>query len=314
MFFMNGSGRKSHGAEMPLNKPRIEWITLGLIIATHALWLSATTWIAAGSLPLAIVILALVVALYSSLQHEVIHGHPTPSRHLNESLVFPALTVLIPYRRFRDDHLAHHRDERLTDPYDDPETNFLDPVEWRQACGLRKLISLFNNTLLGRILIGTAIAQFRFVAADLRRITQGNRAVLNGWLHHLAGLVPVTLWMIWVADMPILALLGGTYAGLSIIKIRTFLEHQAHTRARARTVVIEDRGPLAFLFLNNNFHVVHHMHPRVPWYRLPALYAANKARYLRRNEGYRYASYSEVFRKYLWRRKDPVAHPLMEEV
>jgi hypothetical protein len=31
---------------------------------------------------------------------------------------------------------------------------------------------------------------------------------------------------------------------------------------------------------------------------------------LRRNDGYRFASYAEVFRRYFWRAKDPVAHPL----
>jgi len=52
------------------------------------------------------------------------------------------------------------------------------------------------------------------------------------------------------------------------------------------------------------------MHPRVPWYRLPKLYAANPQRYLSRNGGYRYASYAEIFRRHLLRGKDPVAHPL----
>jgi len=75
-------------------------------------------------------------------------------------------------------------------------------------------------------------------------------------------------------------------------------------------VIIEDRGLLALLFLNNNFHVVHHMHPKVPWYRLPALYRERRAHYLERNDGYRYASYREVFARHLLRAKDPVPHPL----
>ena len=75
-------------------------------------------------------------------------------------------------------------------------------------------------------------------------------------------------------------------------------------------MIIEDRGPLALLFLNNNLHVVHHMHPEVPWYRLPALYAARRAHYLRRNGGYRYRSYTEGIRAHFLRAKDPVPHPL----
>ena len=51
--------------------------------------------------------------------------------HLNAALVFPALSFTIPYMRFRDTHLAHHVDSRLTDPYDDPESCYLD-----RKCGL----------------------------------------------------------------------------------------------------------------------------------------------------------------------------------
>ena len=111
-------------------------------------------------------------------------------------------------------------------------------------------------------------------------------------------------------QMPWWAFGLSVYGALAILKIRTFLEHRAHEDARGRTVVIEDRGPLALLFLNNNLHVVHHMHAMVPWYRLPRLYRENRQRYLSRNAGYRYASYAEVFRRYFWRAKDPVPHPL----
>ena len=93
-----------------------------------------------------------------------------------------------------------------------------------------------------------------------------------------------------------------------MLKIRTFLEHRAHDKPRPRTAIVEDRGPLALLFLNNNLHVVHHHHPRLPWCRLPQAYRAQKARYLASNEGYRYASYAEVFRRYFLHAQDAVPH------
>ena len=76
------------------------------------------------------------------------------------------------------------------------------------------------------------------------------------------------------------------------------------------TVIIEDRGPLAFMFLNNNLHVVHHMKPGAPWYRLPAIYGAAKDRYQQVNDAYVYRSYAEIFRCYFLHAKDPVPHPL----
>ena len=35
-----------------------------------------------------------------------------------------------------------------------------------------------------------------------------------------------------------------------------------------------------------------------------------RERYLAVNDGYVYRSYGEVFRRYFWRAKDPVPHPL----
>ena len=286
-----------------------EWPTLGLLALCYGIWalgtLASGPWLIPGALAV-----TAATALHASLTHEMMHGHPFRNRHLNAALVFPALPLLVPYMRFRDTHLAHHRDSILTDPYDDPESNYLDPAVWARLPRWRQRLLEVNNTLAGRMLLGPVIGQWAFMAADLRLIRGGDRRVLLGWLWHLPALGLVLWWMAAVAQMPVWLWLLATYAAHAVLKIRTFLEHQAHERARGRTVIIEDRGPLALLFLNNNLHVVHHMHPRVPWYRLPGLYWQNTARYLTRNDGYRYGSYAEVFRAHFLRPKDPVPHPL----
>ena len=288
----------------------IEWPTLGLLILVYVVWGLATVWVAGLSLLLAVLLTTFSVALHSSLQHEVLHGHPFKSRFLSELMVFPAIGLCIPYIRFRETHLAHHNDSILTDPYDDPETNYQDPAVWAQMPAWLRGVLNFNNTLIGRLLIGPLIAQVAFMRADWALIRRGDRSVAVAWLWHLLGVALVAAWLIWLGNMPFWAYAMSAYAGLSILKIRTFLEHQAHERARGRTVIIEDRGPLAFIFLNNSLHVVHHMHPKVPWYRLPQLFRDNRDRYLSRNDGYYYRSYGEIFRKHLFKRKDDVPHPL----
>lgn len=289
---------------------RFEWPTVFMVISAYALWGLGTTWLAGVSLPLAMIAVTLGAALHSSLTHEMLHGHPFANRHLNAALVFPALSVVVPYMRFRDTHLAHHQDSILTDPYDDPESNYLDPAVWARLAPWHRMVLRANNTLAGRLLIGPLVGQIAFMAGDARLILRGDGRALAGWLWHVPAVALVVAWMIWIAEMPLWAWALSTYAALAVLKIRTFLEHQAHEKARGRTVIIEDRGPLAVIFLNNNLHVVHHMHPRVPWYRLPALYRENRARYLSRNENYLFRSYAEVFRRYFWRAKDPVPHPL----
>lgn len=289
---------------------RVEWPTLAVLLFCYGVFALATTWGAALWLPLGMAGATLAMALHSSLSHEALHGHPFENKVLNAALVFPAVGLFIPYLRFQDTHLAHHLDSKLTDPYDDPESNYLYSEDWQALPWWRQRLLLANNTLAGRMALGPLIGQLCFMAQDARAIARGDRRVLAGWLWHIPALAVVVWWLAAVAVMPVWAYGLCAYGALSILKIRTFLEHQAHERARGRTVIIEDRGPLAWIFLNNNLHVVHHMHPKMPWYRLPALFAGNRDRYLARNDGYYFASYGAVFAQFFWMRKDPVAHPL----
>lgn len=283
-----------------------EWPTLILIFACYGVWagllFSGLAWW------VVVPLIALTITLQSSLQHEVIHGHPFNAQWLNEVLVHPSLNLFIPFLRFRDTHLAHHKNEHLTDPYDDPETNFLTQAGWDALCQHRQPMMRLNNTLLGRMILGPIIGQIYFMLGDWRALNSGDGSVCRAWVWQIITTLPI-LWLVWVSPLSMGAYLAAAYLGLMILKIRTFAEHQAHEKVGPRTIVIEDRGPLAFLFLNNNFHMVHHMHPRVPWYQLPALYFARRSRFLQRNQDYVLPSYRSLFAKYLFRAKDPVVHP-----
>lgn len=292
--------------------PKIEWKTLAVAIAVYLTWGVAIFFLPNVSNALAILVVGFAVALHASLTHEAIHGHPFPkAQHLNAALVYPALGILYPYRRFRDTHLAHHMDCDLTDPYDDPESNFLDPAVWNDLPAPARFVLEFNNTLFGRLLIGPALGTVFFLVCDFR-LAKKDPKVLAGWLWHIPSLVLVFA-IVRISPMPIWAFVAAAYIGHSMIRIRTFLEHRSHEKSRGRTVVVEDSGILSLLFLNNNYHAVHHMHPKVPWYELPSVYEANKDRYLKANDGYVYHSYRDIFRKYLFRSKDPVAHPLYQQ-
>lgn len=289
-----------------------EWGTFALILGCHALWAAALFLLPGAGLGWAYAALTIAIVLQSSLTHEVLHGHPFRSKPLNEALMFLPLGLFIPYGRFRDTHLAHHEDERLTDPYDDPESNFQDPAVWAAMPRWQQRLMRFNNTLLGRMAAGPAIGQLCFMKGDWAAIRRGDRAILRDWLLHLTGLVPV-LWGVAVSGLPLWLYVLAAYAGLSVLKIRTFLEHRAHEDMHARTVIVEDKGPLAFLFLFNNLHIVHHRHPGVAWYRLPVLYRAYREGFQSENQAYVYRSYGQIFRQYFLRAKDPVPHPLWQQ-
>ncbi|MFO8126521.1 fatty acid desaturase [Yoonia sp.] len=282
---------------------QIEWPTLALITTCYCAW-GLALWhlpLWAG-MPLA----ALVIALHASLQHEAIHGHPFRHQWLNDLIIWPPLVLVIPYARYKATHLAHHHDEVITDPFDDPESNYLDAGTWEQLAHVVQAVLRMNNTVAGRLTLGPVLGTIAFVVSEWRK---RDAEVVRGWLIHIPAMVAV-IAVIAASPMPLWAYLIAAYAAMSVLKLRTFLEHQAHERASGRSVIVEKGGIFAFLFLNNNLHVVHHMHPRVAWYALPALYRARKDHYLRRNGGYYFASYREVIGKYLWTAKDPVVHPL----
>src|SRR4051812_14030936 len=109
----------------------VEWPTFGLIMMVYAM-LMAVVW-HHELLPWWVVLPlgGYAAALHVSLQHEVLHGHPTRHRWLNESLVFVSPHFWMPYRRYRTTHLRHHHDQHLTDPSRDPESYYMLPERWR---------------------------------------------------------------------------------------------------------------------------------------------------------------------------------------
>ncbi len=286
----------------------VEWPTLLVLLCTYLFWgLGTALWTSSGWL--SILITGWFCAQFSSLQHEALHGHPFRRKAVNEALVSPSLLLIIPYGRFRDTHLQHHFDPNLTDPYEDPESNFLDPAVWAKLSKPAQLLLHLNNTLFGRMTLGILTGMSLWLASEARLIAKGTPGVLRSWMLNMLGILPVLIWIRWTG-MPFWAYAISVFIGIGLLRIRTFLEHRAHDAFRARTVIIEDRGPLALLFLNNNYHAVHHMHPDVSWYKLPGLYRGNQAHYQRRNGGYVFGSYAEIIAKYLFKAKDPVPHPL----
>ena len=289
---------------------RAEAPTWAALLSCYALFAAITASAPGAPAGLVYPALAVVIAFHSSLQHEAMHGHPTRSARVNEALVFLPLGLAYPYRRYRDLHLAHHRDARLTDPYDDPESWYVDPAAWAAAPRWLKAALTVNNCLVGRMVIGPLIGFVRFVWTDARAMAAGRRDVILAWALHGVGAAALFLWLGYCG----VSALGyglACYGGLALINVRSFLEHRAEERVTGRSAIVEDRGPLALLFLNNNYHAVHHAHPDLPWSALPAKYRAHRDRFLRMNGGYAYASYWSVIRLFAFRPKEPPAHPLM---
>ncbi len=290
---------------------RIEWPTVALLFVCYGLWGSAGYALYPHYPVLALVLMGIAVALHSSLQHEVLHGHPTRNARLNEALVFTPLGVFYPYRSYKRTHLQHHADERLTDPFDDPESYYRAMGDWEKMPSFLKILLAWNNTFIGRLIIGPPLMVVGFTLSEWRKISEGDRRVVYAWTLHLAGLIPTLAIISLGFGIPIwLYISVAAYLGVSIIAIRSYCEHQWAEQPNGRTIIVE-KSILAPLFLYNNLHFVHHKMPAAAWYKLPALYSAKRAEWQQMNEGYVFANYFEVFRAFAFKAKEPVAHPAL---
>lgn len=290
----------------------VEWPTIGLIAATYVVVIGLV-WFHA-SLPWWIILPfgAYFAALHTSLQHEVLHGHPTRNRLLNEAMVFPTLTMWLPYARYRQTHLMHHNDSNLTDPRLDPESYYMLPEQWSQVTGMRHWLYSFNHTLAGRMLIGPAVGIARFWWSEFLEIKNGNREILTAWLWFglAAGL---TIWFVTaVAGMPLWQyVLLIAYPGISLALVRSYCEHQAVENVDHRTIIVEAAPFWSLLFLNNNLHAAHHEKPGLAWYKLPAYYRAERQRLTAKNNGYVVKGYGAIFSRFFFKAKEPIAYPNM---
>ena len=290
---------------------RIEWPTVALLAACYGLWICAG-YLLYATLPfISLVLMGIAVALHSSLQHEVLHGHPTRNARLNEAFVFLPIGIFYPYRSYKRTHLQHHADERLTDPFDDPESYYRAMGDWKKMPSFLKILLGWNNTFIGRLIIGPPLMVVGFTLAEWRKITHGDRRVIHAWTLHLAGLIPTLLVISFVFGIPIwLYVSVAAYLGVSIIAIRSYCEHQWSEQPDGRTIIVEN-SILAPLFLYNNLHFVHHKMPTAAWYKLPSLYSARRAEWQQMNDGYVFENYFEVFRAFAFNAKEPVAHPAL---
>lgn len=253
-----------------------------------------------------VVVLTLLVTLHSSLQHEVIHGHPTPWVSVNNALAFPALGLAVAYQRYEILHLQHHRNWLLTDPYDDSESYFIPHKNWLKLSKIVQRLLGFNNTLLGRMLIGPAIMIVRMARSEFAHCKSCSET-RKAWLLHFLSAALVSCWLIMVDFSLLLYLFAVAYPAISLLMLRAYGEHLPEEDVNLRSAIIKSNKLMQLLYLNNNYHRVHHDHPETAWYKLPELYR----REYQHHTDHVYKGYRELFSLYGLKQRFTVAHPFL---
>ncbi|MGH8267028.1 MAG: fatty acid desaturase [Steroidobacteraceae bacterium] len=298
------------GASSAGSRAAVELPTLLVALATYGGWLAITLAYGRWQLWIVAPVTAVLITLHGSLQHETVHGHPTRWQGINRLLAIVPLSLYLPYERYRESHLAHHIDARLTDPLDDPESYYWTTQDWARLQPVTRAIVRLQQTLAGRVTVGAFWAIGRFLHAEWRAVLANHAGVRAVWLEHLLWCVPVIAWVKVVCGMPLsVYVLTMAVPGTSITLIRSFAEHRARPPVRERIAIVERSWILGPLFLFNNLHALHHEAPWVPWYHYPARYRLNRDRLIAENGGLVYRSYFDVARRFLFHAHDTPVHP-----
>lgn len=233
------------------------WGGLGAAVLAAPAWAWVPLWLVMG-----FVINGLV-----QLAHETWHGNLLPRRWQNTVAgTLLGLVVGIAHGPLRHDHLAHHRynrTERDPDAYNVGRPSFW-PTVLHYAIALLGLplsVIYFNVLYPLQYYAWPALRRHALVLLGYVAL----HVVVWWWLVG-AGLVHAAL-LVWV--MPVL--FTSPFNGL-----KSLADHYANDwrgcRYRTATTV-RTLGWVTYAWNGLNYHLDHHLFPRVPGYNLPALHA-----------------------------------------
>jgi fatty acid desaturase len=310
--WIDDAQRQQVGAERRRPLWRGEWPTWLLIFTIYGGWLATLAYWPQLGTGFGSLLMIWWCAWYMSLQHELIHGHPTPWPWLNRVFGYAPLAVWYPYEIYRESHLRHHNDFDLTMPALDAESTYVSPAEWAASGRLMRGVRWLNKTFWGRMLVGPALAIASTWGGAARKLARGDLRDGGVWLRHLL-LLAALLW--WVESAfgvsEVWYLLAISYPAQSLAMIRSYYEHRPAEDHKQRIVLNEAGLVFRLLFLNNNLHLVHHDLPSLPWYLLPRVYRARREAYNARSGGFHINGYGELMRRYGFRPIDAPVHPRM---
>lgn len=291
-------------------RPAFEWPNGLLIVAIYGAWLTLVLQYRHLPPVLGTVALAVVCAWFMSLQHELLHGHPTRHAGLNRLFGLLPLSAWYPYDIYRDSHIAHHRDELLTTPGVDPESNYVDAATWQTLGPVQRFLRTAMRTVAGRFLLGPGLTIVEVWADIVTGPRQRGWRAARTWAEHLALLVLLLWWVQAQAGIaPLHYLFGIAYPALGLAMLRSFYEHRPAPEPLQRIVVNEAGAFWRLLYLNNNYHAVHHAEPGLAWYHLPALWRAQRDQFLAGNGQFHWQGYGSLLWRHLFKPVDSPVHP-----
>lgn len=247
----------------------VAWPTVLLTLCIVGGFSTNLTLFVSGQTPLWAAILVYAVLTYMAYTplHEAVHGNihgdHQKLKWLNDLcgyLVAPVM--LVPFSSHKIEHMTHHR--YTNQPDKDPDYvvsgmrhGFLSLI----ICGLKEL--WVQNTFLFR-------KHWSFISVKERAVYCLEQAFSIGWR---IAFVAVVTREGGLALLTVGYLLGAFFV-VYWFAYRPHLPYKETARYRNTATMIMPRWmrPLEWFWLGQNLHSIHHLFPRVPFYRYHALY------------------------------------------
>lgn len=255
-----------------IQKPRIAWPTLILLVAAFALFGASTFTYITGALPLVWAMLINAIASYLAfpMAHDATHSTVFTNRKMNDWAGRLAMLLLEPgpfFQVFRFIHMKHHKftndSEKDPDAYCGTGPRWALPFKWLTLDIIYFKIYLSSDTFQKR----PKSERREFYLAVLFTLSVITVVTLAGWLHYYM----------------LLFFIPTRIAKYIIVIAIDFLPHYPH-EARAKDAPFQCTSNrvgmewlLTPLLIYQNYHLVHHLYPAIPFYRYIKVWNARKA-------------------------------------
>ena len=251
-----------------IQKPRISWPTVTLLIAAFITFSVSTFAYLQGELPLDWAMLINSIASYMAFPaaHDATHGAVFKSRKINDWAGRAAMTLLEPgpfFQVFRFIHMKHHRftnhSEKDPDIYSGTGPAWLLPFKWLTLDVIYFKTYLSRNTFKKR----PKSERREFYVSVLFAITVIVTVTALGWLHYYL----------------LLFFIPTRIAKFIIVIAFDFLPHFPHEAEELYRCTSNRMGMewlLTPIFIYQNYHLVHHLYPTIPFYRYLKVWNSRK--------------------------------------
>ena len=263
----SGSAKQGHSARPPkvnLKAPRVAWWTLGLFVGCVVVWVSLMVMTLWGVLSLwvGLPLLSIFSFVAFTPMHDASHRSIARARWVNEVVGrCCALLLAAPFPAFRYVHLEHHKhtnhDEKDPDMWSGRGPVWLLPLRWLTQ-------------------------DLHYYVVYLSNWSKRSKAERWETVLTLCALVTLVGGLLYMgASLFVLCWLCSARVGIGILAYSfDYLPHKPHhitsSEDRYKATLVRPSPLLTPLFLYQNYHLIHHLYPGVPFYRYGEIWRAQK--------------------------------------